>query len=127
MAKVTIDNLASAVMEILDKYADDVNNVSEEAVKKVTKAGAQALKGNPGGFGGSGKYSSGWTTQFETGRLSTQGTIYNGKTPGLPHLLEKGHAKRGGGRTAGRAHIAPVEQEIIKSFEEAIEQGVSGI
>lgn len=127
MAKVTIDNLASAVMEILDKYADDVNVVTDEAVKKVAKAGAQALKGNPGGFGGSGKYSSGWTTKYEGGRLYSKNTIYNGKTPGLPHLLEKGHAKRGGGRAPGRAHIAPVEQEIIKSFEEAIEQGVSGL
>ena len=51
-------------------------------------------------------------------------TLYS-KVPGLPHLLENGHAKRGGGRVPGKTHIAPVEQELIKQFEEQIEKAVS--
>ena len=40
--------------------------------------------------------------------------------PGLPHLLEYGHAKRGGGRVPGRAHIKPVEDKITKDFERKV-------
>ena len=73
-------------------------------------------------FSGTGKYAAGWTSQAKEGRYSSQGIIYNRAKPGLPHLLEHGHAKRGGGRTDGKEHIAPVEQEVIKSFEEAIKE-----
>ena len=69
-------------------------------------------------------YGKGWTSQFETGRLSYQGVIYNKDLPGLPHLLEHGHAKRGGGRVDGRVHIKPVEDEIVKKFEKEVKQAI---
>ena len=96
--------------------------VISEAVTKVAQKGAKAVRGNSAGsFGGSGKYAKGWTYQSEYRRLGSVATIYN-KTPGLPHLLENGHAKRGGGRVSGRTHIAPVETEIITEYERAIQE-----
>lgn len=121
MAKVTPDNFAAAIEAVLKDYADDVDKNMKAAVKDVTALGAKVLKGNPGGFGGSGKYSKGWTSTVETGRLSAQGTVYNAKLPGLPHLLENGHAKRGGGRVPGKVHIAPVEQQIEETFTKKLE------
>ena len=50
-------------------------------------------------------YPSTWT--YRTLRVKdggTEGHIYSTK-PGLPHLLEKGHAKIGGGRTVAKPHI----------------------
>ena len=70
---------------------------------------------------GTGKYAEGWTSRVETDRLSATGTIYTGKLPGLPHLLEHGHAKRGGGRVPGRVHIAPVEKILESAFMRAIQ------
>lgn len=42
----------------------------------------------------------------------------------LAHLLEKGHAKRGGGRVAGRPHIAPAEQAGIEQLQSIIEKAL---
>ena len=44
----------------------------------------------------------------------------------LAHLLEHGHAKRGGGRVSGKSHIAPAEQMGIDQLEDAIEKALGG-
>ena len=117
--KVPIGRLADEIRKILDEYQDDVLGLSNEAVQKTVKAGVKALKAeSKSKFGGKGKYAAGWTSYFETGRVSAQGVIYNAATPGLPHLLEYGHANRGGGFTPGRPHIAPIEEKIIQEFEQ---------
>lgn len=122
--KITADNLGEAIAEILEEYGDEVQKDMDSVVKDVGKAGVKAIKSASGVFGGTGKYRKGWTSQTDTERYGSTVTIYN-RTPGLPHLLENGHAKRGGGRVPGKTHIAPVEQELIKQFEEQIEKAVS--
>ena len=122
--KITADNLGEAIAEILEDYGDEVQKDMDDVVKDVGKAGVKAIKSASGVFGGTGKYRKGWTSQTDTERYGSTVTIYN-RTPGLPHLLENGHAKRGGGRVPGKTHIAPVEQELIKQFEEQIEKAVS--
>lgn len=122
--KITADNLGEAIAEILEEYGDEVQKDMDDVVKDIGKAGVKAIKSASGVFGGTGKYRKGWTSQTDTERYGSTVTIYN-RTPGLPHLLENGHAKRGGGRVPGKTHIAPVEQELIKQFEEQIEKAVS--
>ena len=124
MAKVTVDNLAETIQKILDESGEDITKLTKETVKKVAQKGAQALKSSSGVFGGTGKYAKGWTSKVEEGRLYTTATLHNSKVPGLPHLLEYGHAKRGGGRVSGRVHIAPVEAELEKTFEQYMEGGL---
>ena len=51
-------------------------------------------------------------------------TVYSRNRYQLAHLLEFGHAKRGGGRVAARPHIAAAEQAGIESFEQAIERSL---
>lgn len=127
MAKTPIEKLDSEIKKILEEYADDVTKNTGEIVKKVGQKGAKAVKASAAAaVGGSGKYAAGWTYEVEKTRLSTTVTIYNKSLPGLAHLLENGHAKTGGGRVAGRPHIAPVEQEITKEFEENITDAING-
>ena len=119
--KVPADNLRAACAKIFAEYGADVQADINDLVKSIAKKGVQAVKGNARSmFGGTGKYASGWTSQVETGRISAKLTIYNKDVPGLPHLLENGHANRGGGRTPGRAHIKPVEEELVKQFEQGV-------
>lgn len=116
-------NIETEIAKILTKYGDEVAENIQKVTKEIARKGAKAVKQNAQtNFSGTGKYAAGWTSQAKEGRYSSQGIIYNRAKPGLPHLLEHGHAKRGGGRTDGREHIAPVEQEVIKSFEEAIKE-----
>lgn len=119
--KVPVDRLASEVEKILNEYGENVQQNLETIVSQMSKQGAKTLRSQAKiPFKGTGKYAKGWTSQTETGRLSAQGTIYNKDVPGLPHLLEHGHANRNGGRTPGRAHIAPVEEELIRQFEQKV-------
>ena len=122
MAKRTpIDKLTLEVGKILEEYGDNVQENVNEIVSEMSKQGAKAVKGQARStFGGTGRYASGWTSQVETGRVSAQGTIYTRDVPGLPHLLEHGHALRNGGRTAGRVHIATVEEKLVKEFESKV-------
>lgn len=126
MAKKTpIDKLSSAISDVLEQYGAELQENVAEAVKAVSKQGAKAVRSAAKTtFGGSGEYARGWTSRADTGRVSVQGYIYNKDLPGLPHLLENGHAKRGGGRVPGRPHIKPVEEQIVKDFEEAVKKSV---
>lgn len=121
---ITIDQFASSIHDILEKYGDEINENMEEAVKAVSRKGAQAVKSAASSTFNGNKYASGWTSKTETGRMSAQGTIYNRTVPGLPHLLENGHAMRGGGRVAGRLHIKPVEEKIIQEFEQEVRKSI---
>ena len=126
--KIPIDRLSAEVNKVLTEYGDEIQENVNDAARRVTKAGAKAVKGNAQSLFRIGKgeknYAKGWTSKFETGRLSAQGIIYNKDLPGLPHLLEHGHANRNGGRTPGREHIAPVEQKIIEDFEKAVKKAI---
>lgn len=74
-----------------------------------------------------GAYSKSWSikTTKETSN-SLELTVYSPKKYQLAHLLEFGHAKRGGGRTKAQPHIAPAEEAGIKELEDAIERALGG-
>lgn len=120
--KVTAATFASAVGDILKEYAEEKDKDVREVVRAVAKKGAQAVKNEAlQDFPEktklqNGRYGTGWTYTVEEKRLWTEATIYNSKYPGLPHLLEHGHAIRGGGRkTKEYIHIAPIEDEVERS------------
>jgi len=117
MATTPIERLSDDIQKILKEYAAEVKDNVDSITRQMGQKGAKALRASSKAlFGGTGKYVSGWTYQTEKKRYGNVTTIYN-KLPGLPHLLENGHAKRGGGRIAGRKHIAPVEAELTRTFE----------
>lgn len=117
--KVPLEKLQVNLEKILKEYSESVDKDLEKTTKKVTQQGVKALQQESASKFGGGRYAKGWTSQFERKRYMYQGTIYN-KTPGLPHLLEKPHAKRNGGRTTGNPHIAPVEEKVIDAMEKAV-------
>ena len=119
--KVTLENLGAVISDILSEYEGEITKNIPEITERVGKEGVKAVRNNSKAkFDGTGKYARSWSSVTEHKRLSTTVTIYNRKLPGLPHLLEHGHANRYGGRTEGREHIAPVEEKLVAKFEREI-------
>ena len=127
MTKVAADKFADEVTKELRKYADeDVPDAIEKAQDVSGKAGLKTLRSeSKAKFGGTGKYASGWTITKEGDRV-TKSTVIHNVHPGLPHLLENGHALRNGGRWKGVQHIKPVEEEIIREYEKELENDLQG-
>ncbi|MBR2413240.1 MAG: hypothetical protein IKB13_01955 [Clostridia bacterium] len=122
--KVTIDNLQSELDKILQDYADDVQGNIDVIARRMGQKGAQALKNSSLQTFDGEKYAKGWGTTVEKNRLYTVVYIHNKKQAGLAHLLEHGHVKANGtgryGFWEGREHIAPVEQEIVATYEKEV-------
>ena len=118
--KVTTDTLADSIRDILEEYGDEVKGSLDEITKKIAQKGQQAIKNESKSKLNGKRYWKGWKVDLQVGRLDTKATIYNESLPGLPHLLEYGHAKRGGGRVQGTVHIAPVEEQLVNEFEKQV-------
>lgn len=118
--KITIDNLDSTVKKILEEYEGEVDSNMAQITKRVGDAGVKALKNESKSAFDGNKYWKGWKATTEQNRLYTKVIIHNAKLPGLPHLLEFGHAKVGGGRVKGRVHISKVESELIRDYESEV-------
>jgi len=121
--KASADRFGAAIEAMLEVYGLEVYQNVEEITKEYAKQGVKELRSASADFGS--KYADGWTSRFEGGRVSTQGTIYNGAVPGLPHLLEHGHVTRNGtGRTfrdtPAHEHIDPVEKKLARSYYENV-------
>lgn len=121
--KVSIGQMASTIIDGLKDYADLATDDLKAAVKKTGNEVKKQIQSTAPKD--SGKYSKSWTvkTTRETSN-SMEVTVYSKNRYQLAHLLEFGHAKRGGGRVAAKPHIATAEQAGIESFEKSIERSL---
>lgn len=126
--KVTIDNLADAVGDILAEYEGQVYENLDEITQRIGRKGVEALKNSSKDTFDGKKYASGWAMQAEKNRLYTTVTIYNKKQAGLAHLLENGHVKANGtgryGFWEGKEHILPVEQKLVSEYESEVSENL---
>ena len=113
MPKINIDQLAIEVMQELDAYREDVQEAVEKAVKETAKQTAAELRSiSP--EGDTGEYAKHWSYKRDknlSGRHRYDMVVYSKKPEyRITHLLEKGHAKRNGGRVDGIPHIKIAEK-----------------
>ena len=120
----SIDDLAEEIMQGLQEYADLANTAMKKAVRKSATQVKNEISANAPAD--TGKYAKSWTTK-KTGENShsLEMTVHSKNRYQLAHLLEKGHAKRGGGRVSGRSHIAPAEENGVQLLEHLIEGALS--
>jgi hypothetical protein len=122
---VSIDEMAAAINEGLEEYA----NLSAEGVKSAVKKTSKAVKDQINGSAPvrTGRYAKSWKvkTTAESSQ-SLEQTVYSPNRYMLSHLLEKGHAKRGGGRVRAIPHITPAEEMGIEMLQGLIEKALKG-
>ncbi len=123
MKKTKIEEFASAISQELKAYASSTAGDVKAAVRKTASDVRKDI--GAGAPRRTGKYAESWRTRTarETSQ-SLQMTVYSPKRYMLAHLLEHGHAKRGGGRVEGKEHIAPAEKRGIAELEKAIERSL---
>lgn len=110
------DSLVVQMGDIIKEVSDNVEDSIDIALQKVPKNAVRKLK-SVSPKGRRGKYANGWTSRKLDDKTVV---VYNSKIPGFTHLLENGHAivNANGeyGRTNGKPHIAPVEEETVQEF-----------
>lgn len=121
MSKVSIDAMADAIMRELNDYANATSEDVKSAVQKAAKTVKTEIQA--GAPARSGKYKKSWATK-NTAESSNklEITVYSRNRYQIAHLLEHGHAKRGGGRVSARPHIAAAEAAGIEQLEQEIER-----
>jgi hypothetical protein len=113
------EQLAKEVMDGLEEYAELAVDVMKKEIQETGKSvKQQILQTAPKK---SGRYAKSWAVKKtkETSN-SLEVTVHSKNRYMLTHLLENGHAKRGGGRVRAIPHIAPAEEMGIRELEERI-------
>ena len=120
----SIDNLADEIMKGLTEYADLVDTEMKKSVRKTATSVRKEISSNAPKKTGS--YAKSWTAKkTKENSHSLEMTVHSKNKYQLAHLLEKGHAKRGGGRVSGKPHIAPAEENGVQLLEHLIEEALS--
>lgn len=122
---VKINELADAIMEGLNEYAELATEEMKEAVKNASTTVRKEIKDHAPSD--TGKYAKSWTAKKvrETSQTLTM-VVHSKNRFQLAHLLEFGHALRNGGRYEGKSHIAPAEQKGMEQLKEEIERALKG-
>lgn len=120
---VSIDRLAETIMTGLTEYADVTTDLVKQSVQEVSKEVKKEIFTNAPKR--TGAYKKSWATKKtkETSNSLIM-TVHSKNRYQIAHLLEHGHAKRGGGRVAAIPHIEPAEKSGAKRLQQRIERGL---
>ena len=122
---VSIDEMDSAIMDELEKYAELASDDLKAAVKETAASVRKDIQA--GAPVDTGKYKKSWSVKnVHEDSESIDLVVHSKNRYQIAHLLEHGHAKRGGGRVAAKPHIAAAEQRGNEKLVTTIEQKLKG-
>ena len=117
------DQLASEVMKGLEEYKDLAVDVMKKQIQNTGKTVKQQISQTAPKK--SGRYAKSWAVKKVKETSNSLDVVVHSKNRyQLTHLLENGHAKRGGGRVRAIPHIGPAEEMGIRQLEERIERAL---
>lgn len=125
MKKIAIDQLANEIMAGLEEYAEVATESVKEAVKKSGQTVRKEIRANAPKD--TKAYQKSWSVKKERETATQLHLIVHSRNRyQLAHLLEHGHAKRGGGRVKGQPHILPAQEVGMRQLESDIEKELKG-
>ena len=119
------EQLAATVMKEMEEYAGLAVDVLKKEVKAAGQTAKKEISANAPKK--SGAYAKSWIVKtMKENSNSIEVVVHSKNRYQLAHLLEHGHAKRGGGRTRAFPHIAPAEANAIDQLEKNIKRELGG-
>ena len=120
----SIDDLANLVMDGLREYSELADTAMKKAVRKTATSVRKEISENAPKR--TGDYAKSWATKKVTENShSLEINVHSKDRYQIAHLLERGHAKRNGGRVNGKPHIAPAEENGADLLESLIKKELS--
>lgn len=111
-------DLGTAIVDLMREYTEEVTAaIVKEVDDTATDIKRDIEAGSPTKTG---RYRKGWVVTKRDSKGSVTRIIHNRPRYMLVHLLEHGHAKRGGGRVAGRPHVKPASDPRLEQMEKNI-------
>lgn len=125
---VDMDAFASTLSGLLDDLGVSVEEEVKPAVRDAAKIARKEWRNRANNtfkpMGGEHRYGNSITYTVKGRSHETSAEVGSKQYPGLPHLLEKGHATIGGGSVAGRPHISLAAEVAFGKFEGDISEAV---
>ena len=126
-SQVPVENLANEIMSALTNYSQDIADGMKSAVDRVAKEAMQEIKDHVAFNEPTGAYVKAFRikTTEDTRLNRTKVWHVTDHQYGLTHLLENGHALRGGGRSRAYPHIiygdTLAKQRLTELAKEVVE------
>lgn len=120
MANISIDQLAAEITKAVREYTEDVSAAIEQKVDEVAEAVRDTVEQDAPKR--TGEYAKGFKATKQDSNGKTRRVVWNKKHYRRVHLLEFGHAKRGGGRVAARPHLRPAYDKHASKLPDEIKR-----
>ncbi|MBQ5832171.1 MAG: hypothetical protein IIW43_01690 [Selenomonadales bacterium] len=126
MSNVSIDRLSGVISTNLNTYSRTIVDGIEKAAEKTVDEMVARTKQRPTTKLSRGKYARSIASEVGLNTISARSRIWYVKKPRyrLAHLLNNGHAVRGGGRVSGDQHVTKATEKAITDFETRVREVV---
>lgn len=121
---IQVDSIAAEIVNMMSAYETEIKNNLDASGQAVAREGAKQLRQTSPKR--TGEYAKGWGVTKVDGTFGENAKyiIHNKKHYRRTHLLENGHVSRNGKRVKGIKHIEPVEQRVIRAYEEKVREAI---
>lgn len=121
----TVDDFVKEITSELYAYKQDIaDDLKKEIIEEGKTCVAELKVTSPKS---SGEYAKGWKVKrLHESNDDIRIAVHNSKKYQLTHLLEDGHAKRGGGRVEAHPHIEQAEKNVSERLNKKVKIIIRG-